>query len=131
MNMNTNTNMQKQPGNSMATVSFIFGTISIIFSLMRLGFFSVFPGVFAIIFAILAKGRSEQFTGNNKFSVAMGVFGIIVGISTTIYYIYLILTDPSYMQQLNDLYLQLYGISFEDMLEEVLNGNFDPSSLDF
>lgn len=96
---------------------------SIIFS--ALAFFSVqfvvFPFIFgglSIIFAILSKGGSNKMSGGAISSIVASILSMILTACMTALVMYLIIFNKDYRNLLNDYSTQIYGQSFDVMLED-------------
>lgn len=96
--------------------------------LSALAFFSVqfvvLPFIFgglAIIFAILSKGESNKMCGGAISSIVASVLSMILTVCMTAFIMYLIMYNKDYRSLLNDYSTQLYGQSFDKIVEESFN----------
>lgn len=75
----------------------------------------------AIMFAILSKGRLLKMHNMAKASTGIAVFSIILSVSMTVYSVFLVWTDPKQREAFNRSYEQMYGVTFDQALEEFSN----------
>ena len=76
-------------------------------------------GGIAIVLAILSKGTLEKLLPQAKKAIIYGTIGIIVGYGVFASSLYSVLTVPEYRKQLNEVSLQMNGVSFDDMLKDL------------
>lgn len=88
-------------------------------------FISMITGGLSILFAILSKGNDHKMHTMPRTGVLISVFGILCSLCVTISTCYMILHDDSYRAQLNEACEQIYGVSFDEMLEEMYSGASD------
>lgn len=110
--------------NGFVTAAFVLSIISIGFAIIGLSFFAFIPASLAIIFAILSKGKSEQLPNKSRSAIILAIAGCIVACVMTIYVIYTIKTNPDMMRQFDTIMQQMYGMTFEEMMEQMKNGTF-------
>lgn len=101
--------------NAFMLFSLLFGIAAIISCSLIITSF-IFGGL-AILFAVLSKGDDEKVTGTALGGMITGICGIILSIVLCASVIYLIFNDSSYRKLLNDTCEQMYGITFDEMLE--------------
>ena len=75
----------------------------------------------AIMFAILSKGRLLKMHSIAKASTGIAVFSIILSVSMTVYSVVVVWTDPRQREAFNRSYEQMYGITFDQALDEISN----------
>lgn len=120
-------NYQPKPQNKFVTASLILGLLAFITSM-----FFITPFIFgalSIIFAILSRNGNEKMSG----SAIVGISASIVSMLGVVFMVgmvyYLMFNVPEYREMMNQQYEQMYGQSFDEMLEDMQNGTFDPNSL--
>lgn len=72
----------------------------------------------AILFAVLSKGKSLKLHSFAVTGVSLAVISMIFSVSITAYSIFMIWTDPMQREAFNQSYEQLYGITFDQALDE-------------
>lgn len=120
-------NHQPNPQNKFVTASLILGLLAIVTSM-----FIITPFIFgalSIIFAILSRRGNEKMSGSAIAGISASLFGMagIVFMIGVVYY--LIFNVPEYRELINQQYEQMYGESFDEMLEDIQNGTFDSNTL--
>lgn len=105
-------------GNPFQVASIIMGGLA--FLSIHLIIPPLILGGLAIIFAILAKGENAKMSGNNVISVVAAATALVVTVFITIAAATLIFTDGELRKQLNDYSMQIYGVTFDNMVEEGL-----------
>ena len=105
------------PHVSFATISLVLGLLSIPFCF----FFNagVIMGGIAIVIAILSKGSEKKLLPQAKKGIIYGALGIIVGYAVVIGSFYTIMTNSEARESMNTMTEQVYGISFDDVLQEL------------
>ena len=76
-------------------------------------------GGVAIVLAILSKGIAKTFLPQAKKAIILGSVGVVLGYFMMITSIHTVLTDPEQRQQLNIMSEQMYGTSFDEMLNDI------------
>jgi hypothetical protein len=77
-------------------------------------------GGIAIVLALLSKGTMEKLLPQAKKAIIYGTLGLVIGYGVFAYDLYAVFTKPEYRQQLNVMSEQMNGISFDDMLKELV-----------
>ncbi len=120
--------MPKELSNSMAKTSMILAIIGLICVFT----FTVYPamvlGALSIIIALLSKGCKPKLHSQAKTGVALGITALCINLAITIGSFVLIFSDPDYYEQFNQMYEQINGERFDDVLDEIKNGTYDPYS---
>lgn len=110
--------------NGFMIVSLIMGIFSIISSSFIIT--GIFFGGLGILFAILSKGSDRSLTGTAIGGMTTSIIGVALSLCIGIYSFYLIFTDSTYHQQLNDMCEQMYGITFDEMLDGKTPTEYNP-----
>lgn len=110
---------QPKKSNGFVTASLIFGVLA--FATVLTGFLPLFFGSLSILFAILAhrKGKrmeTSAFLGVIASSIAMALSVVLIAIAVSL--MPTMLKDPAYREQLNNMSETMYGITFDEVLEE-------------
>ncbi|MBD5545086.1 MAG: DUF4190 domain-containing protein [Lachnospiraceae bacterium] len=120
-------NYQPKPQNKFVTASLIFGLLAFITSMFLITPF-IF-GALSILFAILSRNGNEKMSGSAIAGISASVVSMLAAVFMVSMVYYLIFNVPEYREMMNQQYEQMYGESFDEMLEDVQNGTFDPNNL--
>ena len=111
-------NMPVRPvTNSMAVLALILAIIAALTILT--GIFPIFFGSLAILFAILAKGNNLKMDTSGKISTAIATLSIVLGLVITGVTMYEITYDPEMKNVFNATFEQMYGVSFDEYMEQM------------
>ncbi len=72
----------------------------------------------AILFAVLSKGKQLKMHSYAKMSVGIAIFSMVFGVSILAFSIWTVFTVPDERERFNQTYEQMYGITFDEALEE-------------
>lgn len=86
------------------------------------GFFSLTLSGIAILFAVLSTDSRGHRLRQAKIAILTGMVAIVAAYAILVSTVYTYLHTPELRQQLNDYSRQIYGVTFDEMLEE-LYGN--------
>lgn len=113
-----------EPGSSLANAAMICGILSIVFCFT----FTVYPafmlGSISIILALLSKGRRSNLFSKARTGIICATIGLILNtviITSSVMYVF---TNPEQMEKFNEQWEQIYGESFDDMMDDIM-GNHD------
>ncbi len=109
---------------NLATVAMVAGLLSVPFCFF--GYIGIVLGGIAIVMAILSKGTAAKFLPQAKKGIAYGALGVIIGYAVVISSIHMLLTNPEMRQQMNQISQHLYGVSFDETLEELTGSPVTP-----
>ena len=82
-------------------------------------FTAMIAGGLSILFAILSKGNHPKMHFMAKSGIIASVFSIILSVIITASTVYLVFHNPQYREMLNTTYESMYGITFDEALEEI------------
>ena len=102
---------------ALATFARILGMFSI--PLCFIFYTSIILGGVAIVLALLSKGVMKTFLPQAKKAIVLGSVGVVLGYFMMITSIHTVLNDPEQRQQLNIMSEQMYGTSFDEMLNDI------------
>ena len=102
--------LKRQSG--FAIASFVCGILSLV--LCCTGILGIPAGALSILFAVLSKRKGESLSGMSIAGVVTSVIGILLGILTTAYSIYMLFYDPTFREQIDIMMQQMYGVSLEE-----------------
>ncbi|MGL5259769.1 MAG: hypothetical protein ACRC7V_06625 [Lachnospiraceae bacterium] len=101
----------------LSQASYILGILAIASTVTVAVIFPFIFGSLAILCAILSKGRDTTFLRRAKSGFYTGILAIILNILFLIVAIYMIFAIPEYHDLLNTYSQQLYGQTFDEMLQ--------------
>ncbi|SFU88000.1 MULTISPECIES: hypothetical protein [unclassified Butyrivibrio] len=102
---------------ALATFARILGMFSI--PLCLIFYTGIILGGVAVVLALLSKGTMKTFLPQAKKALVLGTVGVVLGYTMMVTSIHTVLTNPEQRQQLNTMSEQMYGTSFDDMLNEI------------
>ena len=110
--------------NSFMILSLCLGILSI--ATCSFCFFSLPAAGLSILFALLSRGSDKKLQVMPKAGIIISLLGILFSVVITVSAVYLVFTDPTYQAQLNSMCEQMYGQSFDDMMQEI-NPGYQPN----
>lgn len=72
-----------------------------------------------ILFAVLSKGKQLKMHSFAKMSIGISIFSLALSFTVTVLAFYNVLTDPAKRENLNQIYEEMYGITFDEALDEI------------
>ena len=112
-----------EPGSGFATASMILGIISIISCFT----FTVYPafvmGSIAIVLALLSKGRRPKLLSKAAAGVVCAACGLVINTVIVVACMVLLFTDPDVKAQVNKTFEKQYGMTFDEMWDEIMEEN--------
>ena len=92
-----------------------------IFAFMSCSFIftALIAGGLSILFAILSKGKHSKMHFMAKSGIAASIAGIVFSVIITSSVVYLMFNSPQYREMLNTTYESMYGMTFDEALEEI------------
>ena len=130
-NSNNSYNMQSPhrpntvaSGDRLASAAMVMG----ILALATFVSMTIYPpfifGSIGIVLALLSKGRSPGLQVKAKAGIICAAIGLIANCALCTTSLYMLYTKPEIMEQVNDIFEKQYGMSYDEMLEMILdNGN--------
>ncbi len=92
---------------AMAVASLVMGIAALL--LVCTGVFAVSAGALGLIFGILCTRRRGPASQPAVIGIWLSALGMFLGTAALVYSVYTILTDPTILQQMDEVYRQLYG----------------------
>lgn len=112
-----------EPGSSFATAAMVLGIISIVTSFT----FTVYPpfmlGSIAIVLALLSKGKRPKLLSKARTGVICAVSGLVLNTIIVTFSMVLLFTNPDVRAEVNKTFEKQYGMSFDEMWEEIMEQN--------
>lgn len=121
---NTDPNWHPEPeyGRQLGKTAAILGVFSIVTCFFLPLFVPLMFGSVAIVLAVISKGRGNRLTRSAQHAVTLGTIGISINLAliiTIMVTFYQMIHNPDMRAQANQIMEQMYGMSFDDMLEQV------------
>ena len=117
------------PANAFAKASLTIGGIA----LASVFTFTIFPAVIlgslALILALLSRGAELDFHKTAKNGILMSVLALVVNVVLIGGTCFMMLGDTPYHDQLNETYEEMFGMSYDELLEGVMNGTIETDDL--
>lgn len=115
-----------EPGSSLANAAMVLGIISIISCFT----FTVYPafilGSIAIILALLSKGRRPKLFPKARTGIICAVIGLVANTVLITSVMFLLFTDPDVRADVNRSFKKNYGMTFDEIMEEIMEENGYP-----
>lgn len=111
-------------GDRLASAAMVMG----ILALATFVSMTIYPpfifGAVGIVLALLSKGRSPGLQMKAKAGIICATIGLVANCALCTTSLYMLYTRPEIMEQVNDIFEKQYGMSYDEMLEMILdNGN--------
>lgn len=109
----------------MARASKVCGIIAVVSVFTMMVYPAVIIGAVAIILSLLSRGAGSTLSSRAKTGLTTGIVAIAVNVLVLAGGAMLIFSDGPYKQELNEMSRQMYGQTFDDMMEDALDGKLD------
>lgn len=120
---------QVTPPNSFARASVILGGIA----LASVFTFTVFPaiilGSLSLVLALLSRGKELTFHPSAKSAVILASIALIGNVALVGGTVYTILGDSPMHDELNATYEEMFGMTYDEILQGVMDGSVDMNDL--
>ncbi len=117
------------PANSLARASLVIGVIA----LVSVFTFTIFPaiilGSLALILALLSRGAELTFHKSAQSGIIMSVLAFVANVVLVGATCLLILGDTPYHEELNATYEEMFGMSYDELLEGIMDGSIETDDL--
>lgn len=102
----------------LSIASMVCGICSLV--LCCTGLLSIPAGALGILFALLTRKRGQRMNSMCVAGIWLSCVGLILGIIITVSSIVTVLTDPSYLNMIDQMYQQMYGVGVEDFWQSYM-----------
>jgi len=103
--------------NAFMMLSLLLGVLA--FTSCSFIFTAMIAGGLSILFAILSKGNHPKMHFIAKSGVMASVAAMVLSVIITAFTVYMVFYNPEYRKMLNTTYESMYGITFDEALEEM------------
>ncbi len=118
-------NKYQQPGAAFISASYILGILAIVTTFLCTVYLPYIFGSLSIIFALLSKGNAKQTAQRAAAGMRCAIIGIIMNTALIVTCFTLVFTNPKIHQELNTMTKQVYGRSFDEIMQDIEEGK-DP-----
>lgn len=117
------------PANAFAKASMTIGGIA----LVSVFTFTIFPaiilGALALILALMSRGAELTFHKTAKNGILLSIMAFVVNIALVGGTLGMIFGDNSYHEELNATYEEMFGMTYDEILEGVMDGSIETDDL--
>ncbi len=117
------------PPNAFAKASMVIGGIA----LVSVFTFTIFPaiilGALALILALMSRGAELTFHRTAKNGILLSIMAFVVNIALVGGTLGMIFGDNSYHEELNATYEEMFGMTYDELLEGVMDGSIETDDL--
>ena len=96
---------------SFETASLVAGILSLL--LLCTGVLSIPAGAMGILFSRLSRKRKNPLSGKATLGLIFSIIGLIAGTLVSAYAVYMVLTDPSVIEEVRQMYAR-YGLEMPE-----------------
>lgn len=109
-------------GERLATAAMILGILSVVTGVMLQFYFSMVAGSIGIVLALLSKGRAPKLASRARTGLITSAVGLVFTCLICGAAFGALYTNPQLMEQVNEIFTQQYGLSYEEMMDAIING---------
>lgn len=117
------------PPNSFARISVILGGIA----LASVFTFTIFPAVIlgslSLVLALLSRGKELTFHPSAKSAAILSSIALVANVALVGGTVYTILGDSPMHDELNETYEEMFGMTYDEILQGVMDGSVDINDL--
>ena len=117
------------PANAFARASLTIGVIALISVFTFTIFPAVILGSLALILALLSRGAELNFHKTARDGILMSVLALVANVVLVGGTCFLILGDTPYHEELNATYEEMFGMSYDEILEGIMDGSIETDDL--
>ena len=122
-----NQNSRRYPadasGERLASAAMIMGILTLA-TFISLTIYPPFIfGAIGIVLALLSKGRAPKLNSKAKAGIICATIGLIANCALCGTSLYILYTKPEIMNQVNEIFEMQYGMSYNEMLEMILDSD--------
>lgn len=111
--------------NGMAKASKICGIIAVVSIITLMIYPAIMLGSVAIILALLSRGSGSKLPDKARTGLTTGIVALIVNIAIVAGAVAILFSHGEYKNQLNDMCAEMYGQTFDDMVNDAMDGSLD------
>ena len=115
-------NSYPMPGAGFINASYICGTLSIATTILCTVYLPYIFGALSIVFAILSRGNAAKMARKAASAIRLAVIGLIMNTALIVTCFTIVFTNPQVHDELNRISEQVYGQSFDELMEGIESG---------
>jgi len=111
-----------EPNQSLVNAAMILGILAIVTTFIMTVYLPFVLGGIAIMLAILSRRKDGKLHKQAKLGIGLAIIGMVLNtilVSTSLYTVF---TNPKAKEEFNTVCEQMYGMSFDEMMEAIENG---------
>ena len=116
-NSNNHSGRAPQRHSGFAVASMVCGIIAM--AVCCTGVLGIPAGALSILFAVLSKRKGQRLSPLSLSGILLSVFGILLGLMTTVYSFYMVIHDPATRAQVDAVFESLYGMNLEEFFNNI------------
>lgn len=106
--------------NGFVTAAFTCGILAIVTTICMTVYLPFIFGGLSIIFGVLSKREPNvPMLTKAKTGIICGVGGLVLNLALIVFCVNMVMTNPEYRNQLNEACEEMYGYTFDEMLEDM------------
>ncbi len=109
----------------MAKASQICGIIAIVSIVTMTIYPAIVLGSTAIILSFLSRGERKILPDEAKTGLTTGIVALVVDLLIVAAAVMLLFSNGEYKKQVNTVFSQMYGYTFDEMIEDMKDGSLD------
>lgn len=109
-------------GDGLATAAMVLGILSVVTAMSLTLYPSLILGSIGIVLALLSKGRSPKLITKARIGTICAIAGILFTGSVFITTVKAAYDNPELLEQALDNFEEQYGMSYEELINTMLNG---------
>ncbi len=117
------------PANAFAKASMVIGAVA----LASVFTFTIFPavilGALALILALLSRGAELSFHPTARNGIMLSILALVANIALVVGTCFMILGDSPYHEELNATYEEMFGMSYDEILQGIMDGSIETDDL--
>lgn len=112
----------RKQSNGFVTAAFVCGILAIVTTVCMTVYLPFVFGGLSLIFGALSKRQADvPMEKKARNGMIFGIGGMAANIALIVISVNMVLSSPDYRSQLNDMCQQMYGITFDQMLDDIQN----------
>ncbi|MDE6844478.1 MAG: hypothetical protein K2J99_01745 [Lachnospiraceae bacterium] len=120
--------LSRPSGDGLATAAMILGILSVVTAMSLTVYLSMMFGSIGIVLALLSKGRAPKLISKARIGITCAVVGILFTGSYIITTTKCAYDNPELLEQALDNFEEQYGISYEELINTMLDGGELPTN---
>ena len=111
-----------EPNQGLVNAAMVLGILAVVTTFIMTVYLPYIFGGIAIMLAILSRKKDGILPKQSKLGVTLAIIGMIVNTVVVSTSIYTVFTNPEIKEEFNAVCEQMYGQSFDEMMETIKEG---------